>query len=166
LVRHAYADWTPDEDRLLSAQGNRDAEILAEKLSAHPIDEIFSSPSLRAIQTVQPLADRLGLVIKKDDRFRERSLGRFEDISFKEAVRRTWADFEFAYPGGETNAAAQVRAVQAVQEIITSQGSNHVVIGTHGNVLALILNYFDSKVGFDFWSALSMPDVHELEINL
>ena len=166
MVRHAHADWTPDEDRPLSVQGNQDAEILAEKLSVHPIDVIVSSPYLRAIQTVQPLADRLGLEIKKDDRFRERSLGRFVDISFQEAVRRTWADFDFVYPRGETNAAAQLRAVQAVQEIITSQGLDHVVIGTHGNVLALILNYFDPKIGFDFWSALSMPDVHELEINL
>jgi 2,3-bisphosphoglycerate-dependent phosphoglycerate mutase len=38
-------------------------------------------------------------------------------------------------------------------------------IGTHGNLLALLLNYFDPVIGFDFWSQLSMPDIYQLELD-
>ena len=38
----------------------------------------------------------------------------------------------------------------------------HVVISTHGSLLALILNGFDRTFGYDFWSALTFPDVYEL----
>ena len=165
LVRHAHADWTPDENRPLSAQGLRDAKILADTLAANPIEMVISSPYLRAIQTVQPLASRLGLEVSKDDRFRERALGCFSDVSFTEAVRRTWMDFSFSYPDGESNSAAQVRAVQALQAL-TKHEAEHVAVGTHGNIMALILNYYDPTVGFDFWSKLSMPDYRELVIDL
>lgn len=163
LVRHAHANWSPDENRPLSVQGRRDAESLAGKLSAHSVEMVVSSPYLRAIQTVQPLADQLGLDVQLDARYRERALGRFVDVSFTEAVGRTWTDFSFSYPDGESNATAQARAIQALQAL-KRQKAETIVVGTHGNILALILNYYDPKVGFDFWARLSMPDFHVLEV--
>ena len=39
----------------------------------------------------------------------------------------------------------------------------HVVVATHGNLLALILNAFDPSFGYEFWRELSFPDVYEVE---
>jgi 8-oxo-dGTP diphosphatase len=69
LVRHAPAgdryDWKgPDHERPLSKKGHRVAEALAEALSAEPIERILSSPAVRCVQTVEPLAARLGLEIE------------------------------------------------------------------------------------------------------
>jgi 2,3-bisphosphoglycerate-dependent phosphoglycerate mutase len=48
---------------------------------------------------------------------------------------------------------------------MTANGSsNHNVVATHGNLLTLILNYYDLQIGYDFWSRLAMPDVYHLEI--
>jgi 8-oxo-dGTP diphosphatase len=65
LVRHAHAgkkaQWHgPDRARPLSAQGRREALGLIDQLSPHPLGRLLSSPAERCLQTVQPLADRLG----------------------------------------------------------------------------------------------------------
>jgi len=39
------------------------------------------------------------------------------------------------------------------------------VAGTHGNLLALVLNVFDARVGFDFWRSLEFPDVYRLDLD-
>jgi broad specificity phosphatase PhoE len=61
VVRHADAggkrSWKgPDLLRPLSAAGHRQAEGLVVRLEDYPVERILCSPSLRCIQTVQPLA--------------------------------------------------------------------------------------------------------------
>jgi 8-oxo-dGTP diphosphatase len=61
VVRHAHADdrgaWTHDDDlRPLSDRGCGQAERLPAVLTSRPPVVIFSSPSLRCIATVLPLA--------------------------------------------------------------------------------------------------------------
>ncbi|MFT8320994.1 MAG: hypothetical protein ABF649_08825 [Bacillus sp. (in: firmicutes)] len=36
------------------------------------------------------------------------------------------------------------------------------MIVTHGNLLALLLNYFDADFGFTQWKELSNPDIFEI----
>ena len=69
LVRHAKAgdrdDWKED-DRLrpLTKSGWRQADGLAESLKKEPIDTILSSPYVRCMQTVEPLAQQRKLPIE------------------------------------------------------------------------------------------------------
>jgi phosphohistidine phosphatase SixA len=65
LVRHAHAGskakWAgPDLARPLSAQGRREALGLIQQLGHLPLGRVLSSPAERCLQTVEPLADRLG----------------------------------------------------------------------------------------------------------
>ena len=70
LVRHTSAGdraaWEGD-DRLrpLDKKGRRQAKELRERLEGVPIRRIVSSPYLRCVQTVEPLAKALGLVVEK-----------------------------------------------------------------------------------------------------
>ena len=71
LVRHAHAGkkahWPgPDLARPLSAQGRREALGLTDQLDAHPLGRILSSPARRCLQTVQPLAARLGRPVEPE----------------------------------------------------------------------------------------------------
>ncbi len=64
-MRHAHAgkkaNWHgPDLARPLSAQGRKEALGLIDRLSPHPLGRLLSSPAERCLQTIQPLADRLG----------------------------------------------------------------------------------------------------------
>jgi phosphohistidine phosphatase SixA len=69
VVRHAKAgdreEWQGD-DRLrpLTKSGRQRAEALADLLKNEPLDRILSSPYVRCLQTVEPLAARRKLPIE------------------------------------------------------------------------------------------------------
>lgn len=164
LVRHAHAEWSPDEDRPLSARGRRDALLVADILDPYQIQGVISSPYRRAFQTVEPLARRKNLRIDERAEFRERELGSWTAETFEQAVCRTWDDLDFSYPLGETNREAQKRGVRGIKELLDAGLETPIVIGTHGNLLALILNHFDPKISYSFWSSLTMPDIYCLDV--
>ena len=61
LMRHASAvsrrQWDEvDEERPLDDRGRRQAQALATALAEHDIDQVLSSPSVRCVETVNPLA--------------------------------------------------------------------------------------------------------------
>src|SRR4051812_41204336 len=65
LVRHAdaksRANWPhPDETRPLSRKGMHQAEALVDLLRDRSIRRILSSPAVRCVETLAPLADKLG----------------------------------------------------------------------------------------------------------
>jgi 2,3-bisphosphoglycerate-dependent phosphoglycerate mutase len=160
VIRHAEPEWPANETSPLSAAGRNHAVRLAELLRDAPIDAIYSSPSPRAQQTVEPLAARRQLPVQEVHDLRERSLGTeaFEVLTI--AVRATWDDFDFAHPAGESNAAAQRRIVAAHERLLTAHPEGRIVMATHGNVLALLLRHHEPSIGFAFWQALSRPDVY------
>jgi 8-oxo-dGTP diphosphatase len=76
LIRHADAGsrerWEGD-DRLrpLSKRGRRQAKALAKSLAAIPLRRVISSPYVRCVQTVQPLAQARGLPVEESDALAE-----------------------------------------------------------------------------------------------
>jgi 8-oxo-(d)GTP phosphatase len=72
LVRHVKAGdrskWSGDDrSRPPSKAGHRQAKALVHILSGRIIERILSSPAIRCIETVDPLADQRGLPIEKRD---------------------------------------------------------------------------------------------------
>jgi 8-oxo-dGTP diphosphatase len=83
LVRHAKAGertkWNGDDrDRPLSNKGWRQAEAIAERLATKGATELYSSPYLRCVETLEPLAARLGTSVHTDERLAE--MEPFEDV--------------------------------------------------------------------------------------
>ena len=165
LVRHAHADWTPDENRSLSARGYADAERVADILQPYPIGAIYCSPFRRARETIAPLATRLGLPVRIAPELQERQLGHRATRGFLEMVAATWRDPSFAHPAGESNAAAQRRGLGLVRQLQERRVAEHIVLSTHGNLMALILQGFDAAVDFAFWKSLTMPDIYTLRFS-
>jgi phosphohistidine phosphatase SixA len=69
LLRHAWAgsrdDWhTDDRDRPLDDRGREQARNVVSVLADFPIDEIHTSPYVRCVQTVEPLAAARGLELQ------------------------------------------------------------------------------------------------------
>jgi 2,3-bisphosphoglycerate-dependent phosphoglycerate mutase len=163
LVRHAHSHYGPDEMRELSPPGRAAAERVADLLEGQSISRIVSSPYTRAIQTVQPLADRLNLSIEIVADLRERLLCTEVLDDFQGPLERVWRDFELAYPGGESSTEAQARVRRAIERIIDDVAGRSVVVASHGNALALFLHTLDPAVDFAFWSRMSTPDVFAVD---
>jgi broad specificity phosphatase PhoE len=73
LLRHAHAgnkkNWEgPDDQRPLSEAGRREAAGLVVRLAALPVSRVLSSPALRCLQTVGPLAEQRGLPVGLEGR--------------------------------------------------------------------------------------------------
>jgi 8-oxo-dGTP diphosphatase len=72
LVRHAHAGdkatWQgPDALRPLSSSGHAEAMGLVVRLRSCPVERILSSPTLRCLQTIEPLARERGLPVERSD---------------------------------------------------------------------------------------------------
>jgi len=76
LARHAKAGerrlWEGDDvHRPLSPKGWKQAGLLAERLAKLDVSTLHSSPYIRCVQTLEPLAERLGRAIEIEPRLSE-----------------------------------------------------------------------------------------------
>jgi 2,3-bisphosphoglycerate-dependent phosphoglycerate mutase len=163
LVRHAHSIYTPDElNRPLSEKGAIDAGRITEILLNENIDIVLASSYRRAIQTVEGISKYIGTEIIIEDAFKERKIAEGSVENFDSAITKLWTNFNFAYKGGESNLEAQSRGVDSLNKVLNKYNGKNVVIGTHGNIMVLIMNYFDNKYDYEFWKNLSMPDIYKL----
>jgi 2,3-bisphosphoglycerate-dependent phosphoglycerate mutase len=160
LVRHAHAEWSQDDNRSLSPAGIVDAGVVADQLAVWPIAAIYTSPSRRSIETIDPLARRLELQPTVVPDLRERHLPVVLPDQFKALVRRAWSFPAEAPGGGESNVQAQTRGLAVVRTVVRRHAGAHAVLATHGNLLALVLNALDATFGYAFWQRLSFPDIY------
>jgi phosphohistidine phosphatase SixA len=76
LVRHGSAGdraaWEGnDRERPLDERGLRQANALAELLKTYEVERILSSPAVRCVQTMEPLAKARGISIEPKDELTE-----------------------------------------------------------------------------------------------
>lgn len=165
LVRHAHAEWSQDDTRALSPDGAATAGLVADRLAVRPIAAIYTSPSRRSFETIDPLAQRLGLRLTVVPDLQERRLPVVLPDQFEALVRQAWSAPAESPGGGESNVQAQVRGLAVVRTIVERHAGTHVVLSTHGNLLALMLNALDSTFGYAFWQGLSFPDIYQVVLD-
>jgi 2,3-bisphosphoglycerate-dependent phosphoglycerate mutase len=167
FVRHAESLYVKgsEQSRGLTPLGLINSTKIKDILIEEEIDVLISSPYERAIQTIRELSIQLNKEILLKEDLRERQLSGEEHLitDFIEAKRRLFEDPSFSFPGGESSEQAQGRAVKVLQEIIGEFDGKRVVIGTHGDIMTLMMSYFDTRYDFEFWKSTTMPDIYKLE---
>jgi 2,3-bisphosphoglycerate-dependent phosphoglycerate mutase len=168
LVRHAepvkpgtvgFDEFT----RPLTENGLRDARRLCEMHASVRIDAAYSSPYLRARRTIEPLARRRKIEIATIDDLRERVLSLGELPDWQSHLKRSWADFDYALPGGESGRVAQARVMRVLDTIAMRHADGVVIVASHGNLIALALHaIMPEAVDYAFWEAIPMPAVFTL----
>lgn len=168
MVRHAESVYVPGQERTrgLSDAGWKAAARVAEIFSEIEVHVIVSSPYARARQTVLRIAEDKGLEIAEYEELAERRIiGAELDAPWdvvKEAIRRSFTDKDFAPEGGESTRKAQRRAIPVIRRLIEEHRGRTIVVGTHGNIMTIILNFFDDRYGYAFWEAATQPDIYRL----
>jgi 2,3-bisphosphoglycerate-dependent phosphoglycerate mutase len=166
LVRHGKSSLEGTEtERGLEPEGEAHAEAIRDRLVSlsPPVKAIYSSPYRRAQLTMGPLADRLGLSISVVDDFREKEMSGGPVADMKEARLKMWDDFDFRLLGGESNREAQQRALGALEGLRRAHPDEAVAVGSHGTLIALVLNSFMPDFGYEAWRAMLMPDIYRID---
>jgi 2,3-bisphosphoglycerate-dependent phosphoglycerate mutase len=162
LIRHCKADGQEPSAQLTS-EGFEQASKLADFLYPKQIDHIVSSSYQRAIATITPLAQKINLKINTDARLCERILSSEALDNWEEKLFDTFKDNEMRLHGGETSFEATERGISVLEELL-DESANNIVVVTHGNIMCLMLRFYDKNYGFDEWKKLTNPDVFELSI--
>lgn len=161
FVRHAHSTYTHNEwTRPLSQRGRASLSQL-NVLKKEPISAIYYSPYQRAIETVESLALALGLPVHLDKRLIERKLSNqnISDQAFEATLKQLWENPDMSLSGGESNLTAQKRARAFLQELEEKHQNEHIIISSHGNLICILLNYFDDAIQYSFWKQLPMPAI-------
>lgn len=169
MIRHAESPYIAGNERLrgLSDKGREDACTIERLLRHEGIDVFVSSPYSRAIDTIRVLAEACGKPIAEYEELRERPIASM-DVTITEqelldAVEQSFTDLHFKLEGGESTREAQERAVPVIRQLLKEHAGSKIAIGTHGNIMTIIMNYFDSNYSFAFWKSTSKPDIYRLE---
>lgn len=162
LIRHAQTDWNlvnliqgQRDDARLTAEGERQAVLLADQFGARGVTAIYSSDLSRAKATAAPLGDRCGLVVQSDSRLRERSLGTLEGRHTSMLGRTVSGiqdgrvvDAEAAPSGGESVRSLYFRVASFLTELLSrvSAGPSPqlVALVAHGGSLKVARGYLEA----------------------
>lgn len=169
LVRHGESEanrqglWQGDTDGVLSPLGHLQAAQVAERLAAWepPIQRLYSSPLRRAVETAQPIAQRLGLDLAIHPDLREIGVGQASGLSMEEFAQRfpdlyaRWRnrdDLDFTWPSGEQRRAFFRRVSRALGEILARHRGETVVLVTHGGTIRAAVAGLLGPKGMPWWS--------------
>jgi broad specificity phosphatase PhoE len=129
----------------LDDTGRAQAQELAERALAYGFKALWSSPLLRARETADAVAARIGLEPIEDARLMETDAGEWTDRSFAEVIAVeperfaafAAADQAFAFPGGESFAEQEERVAAALEDI--EAGPLPAIVVCHGMVIRAAL---------------------------
>ncbi|ERI92226.1 phosphoglycerate mutase family protein [Clostridiales bacterium oral taxon 876 str. F0540] len=166
FIRHAEVKYTPDDFiRPLTDKGKEDALTLVKVFKEINITKVISSPYKRAVSTVEPIAKEKHLDIETIEDFKERKVSDVYIEDFLSFSKQQWEDFDFCLYNGETLRITQDRGIKALYQVLRKHKGENIIIGTHGTILGVILNYFDKKYNYDFWFNMKMPDIFRFTFN-
>lgn len=166
ITRHGETRWN-SEGRMqgwnnsnLTEKGIYQAELLGKRLAQYDIDEIYTSPLQRAIDTTNIISNGRKISIIQDSRLKEIHMGKWEGKLICEIKRdnpKEFHDFcnnpKLCNPCmGESFSDIYNRISSFLEEIIKNSDGKNVLIVTHGVTLKAIMCYFSNEPIEKAWS--------------
>jgi broad specificity phosphatase PhoE len=153
FIRPGETDWNANNrwqgwlDVPLNLHGKRQAERLANFMRNIGLRAVYTSDLRRAAQTADIIAEACGVQAKRDERLRERAIGRWQGLS-REEVAKWFPDQHQAYetdkmhyriPDGESLADVQERVVAAFHAIVAEGAAETIAIVSHTVTIRVLL---------------------------
>jgi broad specificity phosphatase PhoE len=155
LTRHGenWANLTKEfscrhVDYSLTAKGLLQARQTAEFFRDKEIQGIFTSPLRRAVETVEIIAETLGLQAVVVEDFREVNVG---DLELEPVSAEGWAFYgsvidgwysgnhDITFPGGEDYASLWNRMRSGVERVVAGRAGQNLVAVGHGGIFSFTL---------------------------
>jgi len=158
LVRHGQSEWNllrltqgqtvhPRLTDLGREQAERAARLVGEDLAfttSGPGPRIVSSDLVRATETADVLARRLGGEVQLDARLREQHLGALEGRGYDEtwlaAEAHDWSDPSLPVAGGESLVEVRERMAAVLDDVDRSRAT---VLVSHGDAIRAVVAHLD-----------------------
>jgi len=170
IVRHGETDGNARRvlqrpDVPLNDRGMRQAEQLAQRLSAHGFVHILCSDLLRARMTAAPLAARSRMAIEESPLLQERNFGDLRGMHYPTLPEDPFAA-DFAPPNGEDWPTFHARVAEAFAFIVSRRRSVNgtLVVVTHGLVCRAIVErhaWLDGVAAPERFDNTSVTVLHE-----
>lgn len=156
LIRHGQTDWNiqgkiqGSHDIPLNDTGKHQAELLAKGMDCRPVDKIFSSPLVRAVETAKGIAQRQNVDVYLVPGLIEVEFGQWEGMTWEEIKKQypeehaRWEKnpVDVAPPGGETQMQVLERIAASVEAILAnSRDCQSIAVVSHGAALAYVVAY-------------------------
>lgn len=156
FVRHAQPDLSVHDDltRPLTEKGLQDRKKVTDYFRDKHIDQAFSSPFKRAIDTIQPVIDEKKLTLSSISDFRERKIGDEWISNFHEYCERQWEDFDYKLRNGESLKETQERNVAALKLVLSKYQDQTMIIGGHGTAIGSVINYYDPSFKYEVFAMI------------
>jgi probable phosphoglycerate mutase len=156
LIRHGSTAWNKEgraqghTNNALDAEGLRQAQAVANRLSHERWTVIYASDLLRARQTAEIISEKLGIkTVAFDNRLREVYGGQIEGTTMDERIHKWGANWRDLDLGIESAEDAMIRGSLCIEEIAARHPNEHILIVSHGAIIRHSLNkliaQFDRK---------------------
>ncbi len=127
-------------DPELSAEGHEQSARLATYLKSESIDAIYSSPMKRAVQTAEPLAQKINLPISIVDDVAEYDRLSNEYIPIEELRAANDERWQKLLTGewqsdSDTLESFHNRVISSLEQLISQHASQRIVVTCHGGVI-------------------------------
>ena len=155
LVRHGETDWNRDRrfqghaDQPLNETGREQAQALAHELSDEGIDIAYTSDLVRARETAEIIAARLGVDVVALRELREIDVGEWQGLTWPEIEERypagakSWQERGHGWESGETYEQLGERILAALRGIAANHPSGRVLIVGHGGTVRATRAYIE-----------------------
>lgn len=152
FIRHGETEFNAKKihqhvNAELSEVGMRQAEFVAKRLMSIPIDAIFSSDSVRALQTTDVIAKAIGKEVITSELLKEikrpsEIVGMHQDdpvsVAIRSQIREHFLDKDWHYADEENFFDAYDRAKKALA-FVQARGKENVLVVTHGVFMKLLV---------------------------
>jgi 2,3-bisphosphoglycerate-dependent phosphoglycerate mutase len=154
LIRHGQTDWNRDRRIMgqrpipLNEVGREEAAKTAQSLKDTPLDAVYSSPVLRAMETAEFLLQGRGLALHPAPHVAEIDYGdwigkTFDEVMGEEAFHIYHKTPHHAQPpGGEKMLDVYRRSTEFIEELRKKHPGGRVAVVSHADVIKTILVHY------------------------
>lgn len=159
LVRHALtvdnqrSRLSGHIDSSISEEGKEQIDKITNYLKDFDIDKIYTTTSSRTKDTVKKLSELKSIEIIEKESLKEISFGDFEGLTFDEIKDKYPKEFqdmikkgyEYKYPDGESLIDSYNRVCTELDNIISNNDNQTILICSHGGTIRNIITYLISN---------------------